>query len=533
MQKEKESLLKKALKILTPSLFAIAVMVASFGCFSMVANAEETTTFSYWYEFTYNENRYHVTFESKYEFVAYMTESGIDSNGNSYTSYDGGFIDPNFVQQTNNWNNIKVYLNGDPRTSAIECTDIREVMSGHFWNSFIGLSTNIPIFGSLESARAYANTGDDSGQLNKPPVVESNVDFSLKNFGASVSGDPLYIHAGWDGVNGLYGGSIFTDFINVEIKPTYFIKLNTDEEMKDFAKPATVTIPLSDYYFETAYRNYMFDCPYENCWLYLDFTPVFYDELNNRYIRGQGTTISISPDGKIEDYILPDSAKSLNYDSGCMFSSPYCNYNESDMRYYIGWEHVTHSFDVVSSSIRIDLITVDGCYTYSTNDFTWNESFIVLNRSDVDKFLIANDSSISLNSIRIIPYYKSTFYNFYGNSMLINVNGYSSVEDNIYMSTTDPYFDPDCLLYQPYPKDDPIIVDGITPSESTENDSTFGGFNFENIMSNFFTMISALLSSAGRVPSLVSKVFSFLPGVYSSMIMTALIICIILRVLGR
>lgn len=65
------------------------------------------------------------------------------------------------------------------------------------------LHTNIPAFGTIESAKEYINNGDDSGVINKKPVVNNS--FYLKNVGYSVRAensseypDETYIKFTWD-----------------------------------------------------------------------------------------------------------------------------------------------------------------------------------------------------------------------------------------------------------------------------------------------------------------------------------------------
>lgn len=146
-------------------LFITLAVVTLSLFWSTSASAAET--YEYWFDFVSTDgNTYHASFSSAYEFVAYY--DSIDTyNGIVYTKYGGGFIDPNFVQQTSNWKNITVRYNEHPFSSSIVCSDIREVLTGHSWQGAVSISTNIPIFDSLESARTYANSGDDSGQINK------------------------------------------------------------------------------------------------------------------------------------------------------------------------------------------------------------------------------------------------------------------------------------------------------------------------------------------------------------------------------
>ena len=58
-------------------------------------------------------------------------------------------------------------------------------------------------------------------------------------------------------------------------------------------------------------------------------------------------------------------------------------------------------------------------------------------------------------------------------------------------------------------------------------------FDINKLFAAFYDLMVSLIKCVGQIPSLVGQVFSFLPSVYTNMLLVGLGLVIILRILGR
>lgn len=177
--KEKESLCKKVMKILAPSLFVIAIMFGAFWGLSAVVNAEEIDTeqqsfyvhnvytFSGAMDLTYKLDwsatvkkgiKAYGIYRSNGQFIVYF----YDNLGNLVNS-DVGLSD-----LTDSYSLTKYSYKTDDGTFYGDNPSVPFIWKDYSAYTFVSLSTNLMIFDSEESIVNYITLGDDSGQINKP-----------------------------------------------------------------------------------------------------------------------------------------------------------------------------------------------------------------------------------------------------------------------------------------------------------------------------------------------------------------------------
>lgn len=542
-KEDKICLSDKALKIIVFCLIAISGFIAGILSKTVVVNAEELVTVSN------NGGTYRLWFTQHCE--GYMGKPNHDSYGdgvcNVNTEYETTFtvpIDSYFYAIVA----IPVYSNKydcgseghyfvAARFNLIDKTVDYYKTGG--WGESLGWSANntahalvedsygsdLMIFDTLESMKNYCLTGDDSGQLNKPEIEDALGNFSLLNFSIDET-----ITAEWNGIN--CPPDYVLDDVYVQVRPLYFVILEKDEDYQAFNGVKMFEVPYSDYGFTYLYDDFFIDNPYKGrCQLYLEITPIYKPTDCLKWQRGQTISVMYDENGKLESCSLPESSLSPQYDSACKFVYPYGSYSKYNNSFYIGWDDVSYnsSNKIVSNWIKVDFVNSIWQSVGFSTDFYWSDKFMIIDYEAIEHSLRRTDDTTPLY-IKLTPYYKTENGLFYGHSFSLELDGKKVVGE--YESTGDPFFGDvsagDSLL-KPVEKEDPIFVGGVTDDESSDNQT----FDFENIFSNFIALIKSFLNSAGQVPALVNRVFSFLPSSFSSMITVALSIVVILRIIGR
>ena len=151
--------------------------------------------------------------------------------------------------------------------------------------------------------------------------------------------------------------------------------------------------------------------------------------------------------------------------------------------------------------------------------------------------------------MRFIPYYYSGDNLYYGNASVVEIHGYYADE---YQEVGDP-----SNSNNPKKKINPDVdissgdagggSGGNTPTEADKNTilSFIKGFfelmaalfqesvKFLKQIPEFLKSLWSLIDLIGQFPSMVSKVFSFLPSAYTTMLVGGLALAILLRIFGR
>ena len=238
---------------------------------------------------------------------------------------------------------------------------------------------------------------------------------------------------------------------------------------------------------------------------------------------------------------------------------------ECDLCYYfISATDFTHSYDVVSKDIKVFAYYPSGLSSGYEIPFDNYGSWI---RSDLVKSGFSFDISLGQLrkrygfsaipvkrdnmdfTLRFIPYYYSGDNLYYGNASIVEINGVSADE---YQEVGDP-----SNSNNPKKKINPDVdissgdagggSGGNTPTEADKNTilSFIKGFfelmaalfqesvKFLKQLPSFLKSMWSLIDLVGQFPSMVSKVFSFLPSAYTTMLVGGLALAILLRIFGR
>ena len=410
----------------------------------------------------------------------------------------------------------------------------------------------VPYFDSLESLQTFLKTGNDEGQVNKPkPDIENARDYSnrfwLTDFSATRFNDNLSVS--WTGV--------YDTVTDLKAYENTFVVATLGFCPIGYAGQAVKTVDIgiykvSDYGFFINISDYL---PEDGLYLwYINCTPYFYldDSVDNVLRKGKTVFqywndkgVSIVPGDDIEHggggHFDPRPSdvlfESAQYDTNCYFVGQSTNkYSSHDINnisafYQFSWDDVAcgNSKIQLTNGILIEVVYGTNTFAYSSNDYFWSDKFIRFDVTELMQFLRMNGVK-NLNGIygiRIIPYYTTKTNMYYGRASLITINSDGSIS-----STTESSGNPldnnddSNVDYVPVIPGTPIEIDPILPDDISDFDMT-------NIFTKFYLMCKSLISASGQVPLLVNQVFSFLPSVFSDMIIVAFILCIILRLLGR
>lgn len=324
-------------------------------------------------------------------------------------------------------------------------------------------------------------------------------------------------------------------------------------------------------------------CPYKNGFsqLWLDLWPVCIDADGTEYV-GKKYHYYFDADGNLTHTDNPIGSLTPIYDPDCNFVdfntyvSRYDKYGQpldkgktnfqekEGHSYFISATDFTHSYNVVSKDIKVFAYYPTGLSSGYEIPFDEYGSWI---RSDLVKSGFSFDitlgqlrkrygfSSVGLKydnsdfTLRFIPYYYSGDNLYYGNASVVEITGNSAGE---YQEVGDP-----SNLNNPKKKINPDVdissgdsgggSGGNTPTEADKNTilSFIKGFfelmaalfqesvKFLKQIPDFLKSLWSLIDLVGQFPSMVSKVFSFLPSAYTTMLVGGLALAILLRIFGR
>lgn len=384
------------------------------------------------------------------------------------------------------------------------------------------METNVPIFDTQEEAKNWILEGG---------ITETEANIYFKDFQSS--GTSL-LHCSWSDVyyNPLTIGipDLEQSYFSVEITsltpgagtdPSIFADYGGNFNLfsvKEWNLPLSL-IPLDD-------NDATVFCA--------KFTPHLVTSSGNCYL-GNTVTVRFNKAGAI-DVVRPEPDRETVYDSSCNFVS--MNYSakskdhtgvgtEDVNNVNILWNSISHTYDV--SSFTNPNITITSAvgksvdlnnFVYGGNiDYKKGNGYYELNKLDCISMLFDSPPSSSNTCvwyINITPTYTDGYNNYYGNPFVIKMENYTAVTGGI--ATPD---DPLTPVEEVSPRDwvDP---DPTPPIDITDFDFTY-----------FTDLLSSLKDSIGGVPSFVGYCFSFLPAPVISALAFLIIVCVILRILGR
>lgn len=569
MKKEKESLFKKALKILTPSLFAIAVMVAGFGCFSMVTNAAESYTYSVTHQCVpsqYNgqcSSLHTVTFTSPYKLV------GSIYNDSLHIFY----YDPSYSKVSGKWVNKSIPLTNTAHgsSSSHSCSEVRDIEAGGVYMDMVYIvSTDIPYFSDRASAIAYSTTGDDSGQLNKfAPDWDSatkNNTVGLNSFNA-IYKDGV-ITTTWNGVS-----SRVVDISAYENTYVRAVAGFCDKETGVITDAEIDIFSISDNGFIYEVPQELLDYTYVR---YVKCTPYYYqnDDINATLYKGIDSIYYWDIAGNVSSSDTPTSDIIGVYDSEIGYlkltinglSASDCHGGDISWMncFSLSWDIPTYDRKKYEEYCEFKF---DFKYSYSTNwttslkygtafiDYSENGEKLCINvkngthnfcaetfseiidiQSSFENYLetLSNFNINPLNKIYVrivrkdivtgdVSYGDWAVYNVDKSTGLLTFNKEEFGDMNVYEGDTE--IDVDGTIY-----DEPI--QSVSGNNGSDTD---GGFfdgidltDVANIGKYFITLVESLMNFLGDFPALFSRIFSFLPNELLAMIYMSIVIVVII-----
>ena len=264
------------------------------------------------------------------------------------------------------------------------------------------------------------------------------------------------------------------------------------------------------------------------------FTPHLVTSSGNCYF-GNTVTVRFNKAGAI-DVVRPDPARENVYDSSCNFVS--MNYSAKSKDHTgvgsddvnnvnILWNSISHTYDVSSfTNPKITITSASGKSVDFNNfvhggniDYKKGNGYFELNKLDCISMLFdspPSSSNICVWYINLTPTYTDGYNNYYGNPFVIKMENYTAVTGGI--ATPEDPFTP----VEEVPPRDWVDPDPTPPIDITQFDFTY-----------FTDLLGSLKDAIGGVPSFVGYCFSFLPAPVISALAFLIIVCVILRILGR
>lgn len=576
-------------------LCCVLGLFLAFGAVANAAETSETVPQTYSYNLSYdlrgqkvgNYKNTKFTIDGlsnlPYRMVGLKGESHVNDEGtdNAFLSYSVTFyylVNDNLSLFSNNglkvnrsvvqtkWNDVEVTSSDTSKLSIISCSSI---------------TTNIPIFDEDDAGKAAALEYLKTGKQTKEGYNIYLNDLKVSDASKDV------VNVSWTGYTldpALRNNANIVDY-KVERRVYPYVELSEGETdlgwnpWEIYSNSVPGKLLTADFIFSPSSK-----CPYKNGFsqLWLDLWPVCIDADGTEYV-GKKYHYYFDADGKLTHTDNPIGSLTPIYDPDCNFvdfnvfaDSIYDKYGqpldkgktsvqECDVCYYfISATDFTHSYDVVSKDIKVFAYYPSGLSSGYEIPFDNYGSWI---RSDLVKSGFSFDISLGQLrkrygfsaipvkrdnmdfTLRFIPYYYSGDNLYYGNASIVEINGVSADE---YQEVGDP-----SNSNNPKKKINPDVdissgdagggSGGNTPTEADKNTilSFIKGFfelmaalfqesvKFLKQLPSFLKSMWSLIDLVGQFPSMVSKVFSFLPSVYSTMLVGGLALAILLRIFGR
>ena len=442
------------------------------------------------------------------------------------------------------------------------------------------VSTDIPIYEADEAGKAAALEYLKTGKQTKEGYNIYLNDLKVSDASKDV------VNVSWTGYTldpALRNNANIVDY-KVERRVYPYVELSEGETdlgwnpWEIYSNSVPGKLLTADFIFSPSSK-----CPYKNGFsqLWLDLWPVCIDADGTEYV-GKKYHYYFDADGNLTHTDNPIGSLTPIYDPECNFVdfNTYVSYydkygqpldkgktnfqEKEGHSYFISATDFTHSYDVVSKDIKVFAYYPTGLSSGYEIPFDEYGSWI---RSDLVKSGFSFDitlgqlrkrygfSSVGLKydnsdfTLRFIPYYYSGDNLYYGNASVVEIAGTSAEE---YQEVGDPS-NPNNPKKKINPDVDISSGDagggsgGNTPTEADKNTilSFIKGFfelmaalfqesvKFLKQLPSFLKSMWSLIDLVGQFPAMVSKVFSFLPSVYSTMLVGGLALAILLRIFGR
>lgn len=379
------------------------------------------------------------------------------------------------------------------------------------------MNTNVPIFDTQEEAQQWILEG---GQLL--PDLESAIydnDFDFTDFNFHEDNFPT-LSAYWTGTTS-HSEDIYNPFVVVECgysfasQPAQIMSRKTiiDDlpvSSHGIVFDSSIDVP-TDLVFRTVkYTPYYFDSDV----LYSGVSHSFYF-IDGKLVGSQITTTT----GDVDPDDIPLTVDL--YDDTFTFIN--CRKDKDNLIFY--WDGFTRPKNTIYQNKIVVMVRLLYCLEgypgqvalNTSTDVTFDGSSKQLSISE-EKYKKRGDDLI-LWRVQLIPVYFDDYMKpHHGLTTEFRYNPDGTPIDDLY---------PDLPGYR-NPIDNPGDIVGIG-----SGNANFEISDFLELFKNFFSLLSGLITLCGNVPALVGRVFSFLPTIYTNMLLVGLGLVIFLRVMSR
>ena len=479
------------------------------------------------------------TYDYSLHLLAVYTENGTDAHiGNFYYSLDQS-INGKFLSTSIRW----------PSASSTRPHFIKDVPALSDSSSgvkSVTVDTDLPIFENNQAAKAYIETGDMSGCINPETLdpnyipefdidnADSSSSFGLNDFSVDWNNPDLSVS--WDGFW----------FKNDTLSSYKYKFVHAVAEYRDNQDQFFDSVDLGIYSVDDngfiAQPYSLLDRRVPGIYLYsVSCTPYVADS-NTQICSGVVSKKAWDSGGSRTYLDSKDFFDGWQYDSDTYFVGSTANINRSnklDPFYQINWDRVECGLEDSlrkTNGIYIELVSGTSYFTFSTDQYYWSDRQIRLLFNDFVRFFYAQGiewNNDMIFGLRIIPYYTTkSDERFYGRALVLRLTGTGDIDGFVESSNNPVLSDQEGDInsdvdYESVPTTPPIEL-GPADDLLSSNE-----FSFDNFFDYFISMGKAIYTGAGSFPALVNMVFGFMPAVYIQMIMFLLIVCIILRIIGR
>lgn len=462
---------------------------------------------------------------------------------------------------------IQVGWKGQTKTTS----DTAKLSSFHY----ASINTNIPLYDNTEEGKAAALEYLKTGKQTKEGYNIYLNDLKVSDVSKDV------VNVSWTGYTldpALRNNANIVDY-KVERRVYPYVELSEGETDKGwnpwliYNDSVAGKLLNADFVFSPLY-----ECPYKNGFsqLWLDLWPVCIDADGTEYV-GKKYHYYFDAEGNLTHSEVPDGATKPIYDPDCYFTdfssscSDYDRYGkfldfgktafqECDIyTFFVSASGFSHSYDVVSRDVKVYVTYPGGLSSGYEVDFDtygfFNGSGFAFDITLGKLRKLCGFSAVQAKgdndifTLKFVPYYSSGDNRYYGNASVVEIDFKLK---GTYQEVGDPgnYNNPRKELI---PEVDISGGDagggsgGNTPTEADKNTilSFIKGFfelmaalfqesvKFLKQLPSFLKSMWSLIDLVGQFPAMVSKVFSFLPSVYSTMLVGGLALAILLRIFGR
>lgn len=555
------------------NIFLMCCMLGLFLAFGSVVNAEETEKETYSYQLSYsiqdNDKLIFDTIVLDYRICAIPIRS-FTQNGFDYIDYEIDF-----------YNEIGDCLYSlSNKNLYVDYTYIKDGVSNrynqkvsNFFNR--NLVTDIPIFENTEEGKAAALEYLKTGKQ-----IKEGYNIFLNDLKVSDASKDV-VNVSWTGYTldpALRNNANIVDY-KVERRVYPYVELSEGETDKGwnpwliYNNSIAGKLLNADFVFSPIY-----ECPYKNGFsqLWLDLWPVCIDADGTEYV-GKKYHYYFDKDGNLTHSEIPDGATKPIYDPDCYFTDFSSSYSEFDRygkildfgkttfqecdiyTYFVSASGFSHSYDVVSREIKVYVTYPGGLSSGYEVDFDtygfFNGSGFAFDITLGKLRKLCGFSAVRAEAdnqkftLKFVPYYSSGDNRYYGNASVVEIDWklkgtYQEVGDPGNNNNPRKEIVPEVDISG---GDSGGGLGGTSPSESDKNtilsfikgffDILIGLFQesvkFFKQLPTFLKSMWSLIDLVGQFPSMVSKVFSFLPSAYTTMLVGGLALAILLRIFGR